>query len=221
MQEKIDGASTDRKLQEPASLTEDLRVAIESMIESHENGDLDGWEVQLVKRRLQEAISASVQGPVAIVISTPQANKGLPDVISVKMLKAQPVGTKFYTATSATQPAPVPPVAWVDAETISNLPAVDEAIRTLLDDQTADNATAVVQAILDAAQQLNLIPSHSTGLKPEQEREAFEQHWYDFYHCGSISARRDGTYIHPAVQKAWEAWQARAAHSTTEKGGSA
>lgn len=44
----------------------------------------------------------------------------------------------------------------------------------------------------------------------EQEREAFEQHWYDFYHCGSVSARSDGTYVHPAVQKAWEAWQARA-----------
>lgn len=36
-------------------LTEDLRLAIESMIESHEAGDLDGWEVQLVKRRLHKA----------------------------------------------------------------------------------------------------------------------------------------------------------------------
>jgi hypothetical protein len=42
------------------------------------------------------------------------------------------------------------PVAWADAEAISNLPAVDEAIRALLDDKTADNATAVVQAILGA-----------------------------------------------------------------------
>lgn len=36
-------------------LTDDLYQAIESMIESHEAGDLDGWEVQLVKRRLREA----------------------------------------------------------------------------------------------------------------------------------------------------------------------
>jgi hypothetical protein len=36
-------------------LTDDLYRAIESMIESHEAGDLDGWEVQLVKRRLREA----------------------------------------------------------------------------------------------------------------------------------------------------------------------
>ncbi len=36
-------------------LTDDLYRAIESMIERHEAGDLDGWEVQLVKRRLREA----------------------------------------------------------------------------------------------------------------------------------------------------------------------
>ncbi len=48
------------------------------------------------------------------------------------------------------EPAPVQPVAWADAYAISNLPAVDEAIRALLDDKTADNATAVVQAILGA-----------------------------------------------------------------------
>lgn len=45
----------------------------------------------------------------------------------------------------------------------------------------------------------------------EQEREAFERHWYNFYHMGSIKARPDGRYHHPAVQNAWEAWQARAA----------
>ncbi len=52
--------------------------------------------------------------------------------------------------TPPAQPAPVQPVAWADAYAISNLPAVDEAIRALLDDKTADNATAVVQAILGA-----------------------------------------------------------------------
>jgi hypothetical protein len=45
------------------------------------------------------------------------------------------------------------PVAWADAEAISNLPTVDEAIRALLDDQTGDNATALVQAFLEAAPQ--------------------------------------------------------------------
>lgn len=43
------------------------------------------------------------------------------------------------------------PATWAKAEEISNLPTVDEAIRALLDDNTADNATAVVQAVLAAA----------------------------------------------------------------------
>lgn len=43
------------------------------------------------------------------------------------------------------------------------------------------------------------------------EREAFEAHWYTKYHSGSVSARSDGSYVHPHVQRAWEAWLARAA----------
>lgn len=39
----------------PEPLMEDLKQAIESMIESYEANDLDGWEVALVKRRLKEA----------------------------------------------------------------------------------------------------------------------------------------------------------------------
>lgn len=42
------------------------------------------------------------------------------------------------------------PYTWAKAEEISNMPDVDEAIRALLDDNTADNATAVVQAVLAA-----------------------------------------------------------------------
>lgn len=45
------------------------------------------------------------------------------------------------------------PDSWAEAEAISNLPAVDEAIRNLLDDHTGDNATAVVLAVLSAAKQ--------------------------------------------------------------------
>ncbi len=45
----------------------------------------------------------------------------------------------------------------------------------------------------------------------QAERAAFESHWYDTYHSGSVIARSDGTYMHHAVQSAWEAWQARAA----------
>lgn len=48
------------------------------------------------------------------------------------------------------------------------------------------------------------------ALRLAQEREAFESHWYNFYHMGSIKARADGTYMAKASQFAWEAWQARA-----------
>jgi hypothetical protein len=59
-------------------------------------------------------------------------------------------------------------------------------------------------------------PPQRKTLTEQQEREAFEHHWYDYYHAGSISPRSDGSYMHPAVQKAWEAWQARAAHGIKE-----
>jgi hypothetical protein len=39
----------------PMPLTDDLRRAVESLIESYESGDLDDWEVTLVKQYLQEA----------------------------------------------------------------------------------------------------------------------------------------------------------------------
>ena len=53
------------------------------------------------------------------------------------------------------------------------------------------------------------------------EREAFEAHWYNLYHSGSIRARQDGSYMQLIVQKAWESWQARAALSASKQGGKA
>lgn len=66
------------------------------------------------------------------------------------------------------------------------------------------------QAALDFV--ISMLEAQPEQETVEQERKAFEQHWYDYYHCGSISPRTDGTYIHPAVQKAWEAWKARATY---------
>lgn len=43
------------------------------------------------------------------------------------------------------------PVAWDGAQKICDLPAVDEAIRALLEDETNDNAVCLVRAILAAA----------------------------------------------------------------------
>jgi hypothetical protein len=45
---------------------------------------------------------------------------------------------------------------------------------------------------------------------PSDERKAFEYHWYNKYHSGSIKARSDGRYFGRDVQTAWDAWQARA-----------
>lgn len=51
------------------------------------------------------------------------------------------------------------PVAWADADAICNAPDVDEAFRTLLDDQTGDNAVEVVRAILRYAQPAAAYPA--------------------------------------------------------------
>lgn len=110
----------------------------------------------------------------------------------------QPHSQKEMRAFLTAQPAPVQePVAWIDR---NGFPHHISHLQPLLDMRNGKwkplyttPPAAPVQEWAD-----------------EQEREAFEQHWYDFYHCGSVSARSDGTYIHPAVQKAWEAWQARA-----------
>jgi hypothetical protein len=72
---------------------------------------------------------------------------------TLEQLRRYTTGDLSTPLAAPAQPAPVQEtVAWADAEAISNLPAVDEAIRALLDDKTADNATAVVQAILGATQ---------------------------------------------------------------------
>ncbi|MBX9850045.1 MAG: hypothetical protein K2X64_12175 [Rhodocyclaceae bacterium] len=45
-------------------------------------------------------------------------------------------------------------------------------------------------------------------------REAFEAHWYDLYHAGSIKAQPNGTYMAREVQKSWDAWQAATERAT-------
>lgn len=67
---------------------------------------------------------------------------------------------------ASTQPAPAAPVVehaltWQQAESICNLQQVEEAIRNLLNDQTGDNATALIQVIYEAA----LHPTQPKGEK--------------------------------------------------------
>lgn len=60
------------------------------------------------------------------------------------------MGRAVLTAAALAQ-AGAEPASWTECERISNLPAVDEAIRALLEDQTADNATGLIRAILAGA----------------------------------------------------------------------
>lgn len=46
---------------------------------------------------------------------------------------------------------------WHDCEAIADHPEVDEAIRALLDDQTGDNAVAMIQAVLGQAEQTGIL----------------------------------------------------------------
>lgn len=41
--------------------------------------------------------------------------------------------------------------SWMDFQDIGNTPTVDEAIRNLLEDQTEDNATSLIRAVVEAA----------------------------------------------------------------------
>lgn len=70
------------------------------------------------------------------------------------------------------------------------------------------------EPILDAIAELK---AKAASPVAQDEREAFEQHWYEFYHSGSVKARPDGTYMHTIVQAAWDAWQARAATPAQDK----
>ena len=90
--------------------------------------------------------------------------------------------------------------SWMDFQQIGEVPAVDEAIRNLLNDQTEDNAVCVVRAICEAAADrlVALAAAQAPAPAPEDERPAFERAW-----AGACMAGPKET--------AWTAWQARAA----------
>lgn len=48
---------------------------------------------------------------------------------------------------------PVEPVTWAEAEAITIRPSVEDTIEVFLEDQTLDNATGMVMAVLNAAHQ--------------------------------------------------------------------
>ena len=78
---------------------------------------------------IQEALAQPEQEPVAVVTSTPQANKGLPDVIGVRMLTPLLPNTKLYTTPPAQRQARSADT-WVKATTWVGL--TDEDINDLV-----------------------------------------------------------------------------------------
>lgn len=92
---------------------------------------------------LAEVLGVDLGRAVAEKFNEVSERVGFPDRIPVPAgVSAPDMGNPI-----STQPAPG---GWQEAERISNVPAVDEAIRALLDDQTGDNATGLVRTVLDA-----------------------------------------------------------------------
>lgn len=114
--------------------------------------------------------------------------------------------------TSARQLAEQPGFVMVPVEpTLKQLAAMGPAIRACYElDGIKGDVSGVYRAMLAAARPLTASPTAPSTEASEQvgEREAFEAHWYDFYHAGSIQADADGTYWPKEVQCAWQAWQA-------------
>lgn len=119
--------------------------------------------------------------------------------------------TALYTTPQP--PAQQEPVAWRDhveqrlltwRQSFVNKSGDQLALDDFMDKRSLDD---LIDFVCDEYTR----PQAREPLTDEQEREAFEAHWYSFYHSGSIHARSDGSYFHPHVQRAWEAWQARAA----------
>jgi hypothetical protein len=78
----------------------------------------------------------------------------------------------FSLAREWVQAGPVP-VVWDEAQRVCDLPAVDEAIRTLLEDHTGDNATCLVRVVLQSAASVATGPAGaSPGLSDAIEAHA-------------------------------------------------
>ncbi|MFZ3286232.1 MAG: hypothetical protein WA191_05235 [Telluria sp.] len=63
---------------------------------------------------------------------------------------------------------------WAEAQRVSDLPLVDEAIRGLLEDPTGDNATCLIREVLRAAPAATkAAPGNAEGRKPKGCRDTF------------------------------------------------
>lgn len=150
-------------------------------------------QLRAMRRRAILVYRATPSGPVYGIHGT---------VVDLGILTdaADLLEQQHLSAQADVAPAPAgEPVAWADADAICNAPDVDEAIRTLLDDQTGDNAVEVVRAILRYAQP-------AAARVPQDQRAAFEA-WVKV--DSTLPVDRDCfDYKDFTVALLWHAWQA-------------
>lgn len=85
--------------------------------------------------------------PVSFTLKTDDAERFMDFMAECQAAK----NSAQQAQTAPVEPQAQEPVAWDEAQRICDLPQVDDAIRNLLADQTGDNATCMVRAILEAA----------------------------------------------------------------------
>lgn len=136
-------------------VTEKAQPAPEPVQQAEEpllSGFDDWWEKHRIKRLLNPAGVARVVWEASArhhrksVLGAMDSTSGFypEDEGSI------PSGQAIAAGRADAQPASDLRFDWSEYRQISDLPAVDEAIRALLDDQTEDNATCVVRAIVEA-----------------------------------------------------------------------
>ena len=102
-------------------------------------------------------------------------------------------------AAAALAAAVAEPLAWLDCERIRDLPAVDEAMRTLMDDQTADNAACLVRAVLEAA--APAAPPQREPLTDERIDAAWDE-WFGAYGLRNPAGRYTRRGFARAIERA-------------------
>lgn len=139
-------------------------------------------------------------------------------------------GTVFVASQAQPKGPPADPrFSWMDFQQIGELPAVDEAIRNLLIDQTEDNGVCMIRAICEAAADRLVAlaaaqaPAVAHELTPAQkDRYKFmtdvgERLKYEAWQAAEghpVRLEGDGTYSgHLTAQHDWYIWRNAAAAS--------
>jgi hypothetical protein len=139
--------------------------------EPDENGGVD---------YLLKSVHPPAPAPVELTKEQAEALHAL-DALAERGFKP-PIGALIeLLERAAASPAPAHEPAdlrfsWMDFQQIGDVPAVDEAIRNLLDDPTEDNSTCMVRAICEAAADrlVTLVATQAPAVGAESDHAEFE-----------------------------------------------